>query len=242
MKKTIKIILKVLAVFIGILFLLLLVYFIKAQYEIKTMHSLETQEVVDNVFVLQDSFVNMYLIKDGEDYLAIDAGNNLHVIKTEIEKLNIDPKRVKTVFLTHSDSDHTAALSLFKNAKVYLSTQEEALLNGETARFLFIGNSIEVENYTLLNDQTELSLGNTKIKCFLVPGHTPGSMCYLINKKYLFVGDCMGIENNAIIPFNSLFNMDTEQATNSMEIIQNIKNMEVIFTAHHGFLEISDAH
>jgi len=234
-----KRILKITGILLGIILFLGLAYMIKAQYEIKSMHPMETQEVMEGVFALQDSFCNMYLVKDGEEYIAIDAGNDLQKIKSEIERLNIDSKNVKAVLLTHSDADHTAALSLFENAKIYLSTQEEALLNGETSRFLFFGNSIEVEGYTLLDDQTEFSIGNTQIKCFLVPGHTPGSMCYRINDQYLFVGDCMGIANKTIIPFNSFFNMDTEQATKSMDIIQNIQNVAIIFTAHHGLMRLS---
>lgn len=235
MKRT----LKISAVLMGIILLSGLAYMIKAQYEIKSMHPMETQEVMEGIFALQDSFCNMYLIKDGEEYIAIDAGNDMQQIKSELERLNIHPKNVKAVLLTHSDGDHTAAVSLFENAQVYLSTQEEALLNGETSRFLFFGNSIDVDHYTLLDDQTEFSIGNTQIKCFLVPGHTPGSMCYRINDQYLFVGDCMGIENKAIIPFNSFFNMDTEQATRSMDIIQNIQNVALIFTAHHGLMRLS---
>lgn len=239
MKKVTKRIIKVLAVLLGMIILLLLGYFMKAQYEIKTMHSLETQEILENIFTLKDSFTNMYLIKDGEEYIAFDAGNDINNIKTELEKLHIHPQQVKTVLLTHSDSDHTAALSLFENANVYLSKPEEKLLNGETSRFLFFGNTIDADPYLLLEDQEELLLANTSIKCILLPGHTPGSMAYLINDKYLFVGDALGIENETIIPFNSFFNMDSEQALESMNIIHDMNDIEMIFTAHHGFLKVS---
>lgn len=237
MKKAIKRISIALAILIGLIIILFGVYMFIAQNEIKKMSTIETSEVVDQIYAVQDSFTNMYLIKDGDQYIAIDAGNDLETIKNELQKLNISPEKVKTVLLTHSDGDHTAALSLFENAEVYLSQQEEALLTGETSRFFLFGNSIDTEEYKLLNDQEEFSIENTSIKCFLVPGHTPGSMCYLINDKYLFVGDCMGIKDNAIIPFNSLFNMDTEKATESMQMMQDIEQAEYIFTAHYGYMK-----
>jgi len=240
MKKQFKKIVLGLLGFIIIIAVLLGIYLLMAQNEIKSMHPLKSQEIGHDLFVLQDSFVNMYLLKDGEEYIAIDAGNDQSHIQGELEKLSIDPLKVKAVLLTHSDGDHTAALGLFENAAIFLSKAEEALINGESPRFLFFGNSLKTEHYLVLEDQEELNLNNTQIKCFLVPGHTPGSMCFLIDHKYLFVGDAMGIENNAIVPFNSFFNMDSEQALASMKIIQDIENAPTIYTAHHGSLSIID--
>ncbi len=57
----------------------------------------------------------------------------------------------------------------------------------------------------------------------ITPGHTPGSMCYLINNKYLFTGDALSIKAGKIDKFNEFFNMDTETAT------------EYIFSAHYGY-------
>ncbi len=87
-----------------------------------------------------------------------------------LERRQIDLLRVKQDILCLLDGDHTAALSLFENAEVYLSIQEEQLLNGETSRFFFLGNTIDVENYSLLEDQQELTFTNINIKCFLLPG------------------------------------------------------------------------
>lgn len=234
MKKQIK---RLVLGLLGIIVIFLAIYMFIAQSEIKKMSPIDSSEIVEQVFALKDSFCNMYLIKEGEEYIAIDAGNDTENIHKELKKLDIPPQKVKAVLLTHSDGDHTAALSLFENAEVYLSTEEEQLVTGQSSRFFLFGNSMEAENYKLLRDQELLIIGNTSIKCFLVPGHTPGSMCYLVNDKYLFVGDGMGIKDNAFIPFNSFFNMDTEKAIKSMPIIQNIAEAEYIFTAHYGYMK-----
>ena len=172
---------------VGIVIIIILLFFggylLKAKSELKQMTPIETKEIVANLFSIQDSFSNLYLIKSGTQYIAIDAGNNMDTVSRELKRLNINPDMVVAVLLTHTDGDHVAALKLFRNAKVYLSRQEEPLINGKKSRFLFFGNKIAAKEYSLINDQQAVSIGNINIKGILTPGHTPGSMCYLVNNK-----------------------------------------------------------
>lgn len=235
MKRTLKRILAGLGIVVILVLLLLSGYMIKAKSEIKTLSPVETKEIVSNIFSVMDSFVNLYLIKDSSQYIAIDAGNNLDAISGELKKLNIDPERIIALLLTHTDGDHVAAIRLFKNAKVYLSRQEEQLLNGKKSRFFIFGNKIDTKVYTLIDDQQVINIGNTKIQGILTPGHTAGSMCYLVNDKYLFTGDALSLKNGKIDRFNEFFNVDTKTAISSMAYLAAIPEAEYIFTAHHGF-------
>ena len=54
---------------------------------------LPTKQVVDNVYSLNDIFVNIYLIEKNGKYTAVDTGNNKQNISREIEKIGIDTKR-----------------------------------------------------------------------------------------------------------------------------------------------------
>jgi len=235
MKKILK------RIFIGIGIIILLIvlflgaYMMKARSEMKKMTTTETGQIVENVFSIQDSFANFYLLKDNDKYIAIDAGNNTETISEELKKLNINPDDIEAVLLTHTDRDHVAAIKLFKNAEVYLSKEEEQLLNGEKSRFIFVGNKIDSEQYTLIVDQQVFYIGNIKVEGILTPGHTPGSMCYLIDDKYLFTGDALSLKEGQIAPFNKFFNMDTRTALSSMEKISNIPEADYIFTAHYGY-------
>jgi glyoxylase-like metal-dependent hydrolase (beta-lactamase superfamily II) len=235
MKKILKRILLGIGIFILTIALLFGGYMIKAKSEIKKMTPVETKEIVENIFSIQDSFSNLYLVKDSDQYVAIDAGNNLEVVSGELKKLNINPNKIIAVVLTHTDGDHVAALKLFKNAKVYLSKQEEQLINGKKSRFLIFGNKIDAKEYSLIADQQILNIGNVTIKGYLTPGHTPGSMCYLINEKYLFAGDALSLKNGKIGRFNEFFNMDSKTAIKSIEKIIQIPDCEYIFTAHYGY-------
>ena len=235
MKRTLNRILAGLGIVVILVLLLLGGYMIKAKSEIKQLSPVETKEIVSNIFSVMDSFVNLYLIKDSSQYIAIDAGNDIETISRELKKLNIDPDKIVALLLTHTDGDHVAAIKLFRNAKVYFSCQEEQLLNGKKSRFFIFGNKIDTKAYTLIDDQQVIHIGNTKIKGILTPGHTAGSMCYLINDKYLFTGDALSLKNGKIDRFNEFFNVDTKTAIASMANLTAIPEAEYIFTAHYGY-------
>ncbi len=222
--------------FFIILVLLLSLVLGKLYFEIKKMSSIETREVVRDVFAIQDGFVNLFLVKNGSTYIAIDAGRNLDHIQKELNLLHINPESVVAVFLTHSDVDHIAGLKLFKNARIYLSREEEQMITGQTARFLFMKNKL---NYVheLVEDNQVFNVSGIKVKGILAPGHTPGSMCYLVNNTYLFTGDSMGIKNGKIIEFNKIFNMDTQTQEKSLKKLADLPGVEYLFTAHYGFTD-----
>ena len=224
---------------LGVLVIILAIagggFYFKMKSELKKMNVIATKEVVHTIYSINDSFVNMFLVKDSDNYVAIDAGNDLKVIGEELKKLNINPEKITAVLLTHTDGDHVAALKLFKNATVYLAKEEEQMINGKTARMLNKHNQIDTKTYTLLDDQQNIQIGNIRIKGILTPGHTPGSMSYLINGKYLFVGDAFGLKDGKVDNPNKLFTKDMETAVKSFGKINNLPGTEYIFTAHTGF-------
>ena len=235
MKKTFKRVFVGIVLFVFAIGLLFFAYMLKAKSETKKMSPVETQQIIENIFSVQDTFVNMYLIKTGDQYVAIDAGNNADNVLFELTKLKINPDKVIAVFLTHTDQDHVAAIKYFKHAQVYLSKQERQLLNGDKSRFLFFGNKIATKEYLVIDDQQLFNIGNISVKGILTPGHTPGSMCYLVNDKYLFTGDALSLKAGKIDKFNAFFNMDSKTATESIGIIANIPTAEYIFTGHYGY-------
>ena len=236
MKKPVKILLIGLGSVIGLIIILALAYMIYFKINTSNMTSIDTKEVNEKIFSVKDDFVNMFLIRTNDKYIAIDAGNDISIIENQMKKLNIDPDKVAVVLLTHADADHTAALTLFKNATVYLSNEEEQMINGKTSRFFLYNNKIDTE-YKLLNHNQEMDISGVKVRCILTPGHTPGSMCYLINGMYLFTGDTMSLKNGKVEIFTDAFNMDTETERKSLTMLSGMTGPEYIFTAHHGFTD-----
>lgn len=235
MKKPIKRILWGFVIVVALLFAMFGWYGIKASSETKKMSPAETGLISDGILTIKDSFVNMYFVKSGTSYIAIDAGNSVEGIAKGLSELKISPESVIAVLLTHTDGDHVNALGLFPKATIYISKQEEKMINGEKSRFLFFGNTLSGRSYKTIDDDQVFDILDLKVHGILVSGHTPVSMCYLINDKYLFTGDALSLKDGKVNGFNEFFNMDTKTALQSMSRITNLEKAKYILTAHHGF-------
>jgi glyoxylase-like metal-dependent hydrolase (beta-lactamase superfamily II) len=234
MKKFFKKLLWSLGAVVLLIVVFMVVYLIVAKSNIKKMMPAETRQITDDVYTVRNKYVNMYLVRDGNKYIAIDAGIRKGLVKDELKKLEIDPDDVKAVLLTHSDNDHAGGISLFEKAVIYLPKDEEQVINGETGRFLWFGNKIDTENYKLLEDKS-FRIGDVKIKMVPTPGHTAGSACYVINDKYLFTGDAVALHNGSIERFPKIINKSSRKAKKSMDNITGLNDVQYIFTAHYGY-------
>ncbi|PLX14128.1 MAG: hypothetical protein C0598_02110 [Marinilabiliales bacterium] len=235
MKKTWKIFLWIIAGLVVIMILFSGWYWFRANSEMGLMTPLETGKVVDNIYAINNEFVNSYIIEEGKNLIVVDCGNDVETIQKGFKFLKLKPDNVVAVLLTHSDGDHVAALKLFKNAEVYLSREEEQMINGTTSRFFIFGNSIDTDNYILVDDNQEFTIADVPIKGILTPGHTPGLMCYIVNDRFMFTGDALSLKNGKIDEFNDFFNMDSERALKSIYKIKEVENVDYIFTAHYGY-------
>lgn len=202
--------------------------------EMKKMNALETQELIPGVFAIDNDFVNLFLIKAPEGYIAVDAGANPKKTRSELKKIGISPSQVKAVLLTHTDYDHTAGLEVFPQAKIYISDAEEQMINGKTHRRLFFNNKL-TQGHQRLADHQKVQLAGLDVEGILTPGHTPGSMCYKIDGKYLFVGDSMSLKHDKAELFNAFYNMDSSLQEKSFPIIAKVDGIQDLFTAHYGF-------
>ncbi len=237
MNKKLKIVLIILLSIIVLLLVAAASFMFKFKSEVSKMSSMETKKIFENVFVVQDSFANLYLIKSAEGYIAIDAGYDAENVKSALKKLNIAESEIKAIFLTHSDSDHTGAVKIFNNAKVYASEDEAPMLEGKKNKAFFVSNKLNARFQTL-KDHEVLKIGGVDIKIIFTPGHTIGSASYMVNDGYLFTGDTLSIKNGKIDVFNEFFNMDTAAEKISIEKIKSIPGVKYIFTAHYGMLKI----
>ena len=169
--------------------------------------------IVDNVYEVKSRAVSMFVYTAADSPICFDTGISVEPAKRAFETLGFKPELVKFVFLTHTDRDHAGGLNLFTNADVYLSIDEEQMVNRTTPRFLgFVHNPPLKKPYTLLKDGDIVQAGETRIEALATPGHTPGSMSYLVNDSILFVGE-----------------------TESVKKLARLKNISLMVTAHTGF-------
>ena len=210
---------------VALVILLLLVfggYFFIFQNVTSKMSPVETQEVIPRYFAIKNNFVNFYLIEmnDGEKYFAIDAGSDALETRKELNHLGISSDSITTVFLTHTHADHTSALSLFDKATVYA---------GEKTKFNKVSRT--------LADNEIVEISGILIKCIFTPGHSDDSVSYLVDDKYLFVGDTLSLNDNKVELFVSFFNTDDEIQKADIKRLSELNTVQYIFSAHYGFTD-----
>ena len=81
------------------------------------------------------------------------------------------------ILITHSHMDHVGALSELKS-----------MLRIPIGSHRLDANDLPLRPEILLGDGEEVSFGRMSLKVLHTPGHTPGSLCFVIG-KYLISGD-----------------------------------------------------
>ena len=234
MKKNIKRILIVLLTVVVVLAAAIFIY----SYPMLSMSPTETGEFSGaDIYAIKDTLVTVYFIKTETGYILVDAGTNQNNLLSSLEESEIDAVDVKWLLLTHSDSDHVAALASFPNAEIYMNEDELKMLDGTEKRSFLGGNSlpssIDIADIKLLQDDQRLSFGGTDVRCIKAAGHTAGSMAYLIDGSYLFTGDAFSIRNGrlGVHPFTMDKNRAIETIDNLRELVNN---SYVVMSAHYG--------
>lgn len=126
---------------------------------------------------------NCYILSgDGKHCMVIDPGYDpMTILSTlEMEELTLD-----AILLTHGHFDHVGAvkaLAVETDCAVYLNEKELALPPMMTAGPLFYTHSYR--------DGDVLSLAGLTITVMETPGHTPGSVCLLVDDA-MFSGDTL---------------------------------------------------
>jgi glyoxylase-like metal-dependent hydrolase (beta-lactamase superfamily II) len=195
----------------------------------------ETEKITANVYSIKSQSVNFYLFQEGNDIIAIDTGNNNEKTLQELKLINIDPKHIKAIFLTHCDYDHTGGINFFPTAKIYVGGAEEPILQGKKKRALWMRMKNLLREYTLVKDNEVITIGNTKIKAISTPGHTTGSTSYLINDRLLFTGDTLRLVKGKVKTFMWFVNMDSKTMKVSIRKLAQLKNIQLLATGHNGY-------
>ena len=135
---------------------------------------------------------NTYVLTQDEKTAVVIDPSQPHVIE-ELEKRGLT---AKYVLLTHCHFDHVGGVETLQNAgaKVLCSEREKPLIGTRADLFEMFGapRSPYTIDETLQDNQTR-ELCGMQIQTLYTPGHTVGSVCYLLHgkqgEKYLFTGD-----------------------------------------------------
>lgn len=133
----------------------------------------DKSETKNNVYVIID--------KKTKNAAIVDPGCDMKQIEQLVENKEIN---LNMVLITHVHEDHIRRVNDIVekyNSNVYVSKREKEF---------YIYNC---KNCITFEDNDEILIGETKVKCLITPGHTFGSACFLARDS-IFTGDTVFIE------------------------------------------------
>jgi hydroxyacylglutathione hydrolase len=122
---------------------------------------------------------NCYILADEDSNQAavIDPGGGYQDIIKILEERGLT---LRYIILTHNHPDHTAVVQRLKEIKgseILMHRADEGLARMMPSFF-------DSEDYPIdgvLEDGDEISLGHLTLRVIHTPGHTPGSICLLLD-------------------------------------------------------------
>jgi len=142
--------------------------------------------------------VNTYLLYDETSHEAIlmDVGGSVEDIVKDIKDLELN---VKGIYNTHGHFDHIMGAKDVQEALgcgFYVNEKDSLFVENLLSQLRFYGlESVmppHIDGY--IDENTELSVGGSKIKIIETPGHTQGGVCFLVDDM-LFSGDTLFLES-----------------------------------------------
>jgi hydroxyacylglutathione hydrolase len=160
---------------------------------------------------------NVYTIGTN-DITVVDTGvgDHMNALPPKLKTLDLDPRNVKQIILTHTHFDHTGGIKTLADIcspKLFLHEQETNNLEN-------FGLSI-----SKLHDGEIVVAGDHRLEVIHTPGHTPGSICLYDRKnRILFSGD-------TVFPDGSFGRTDLPggESRDLIESLERLTTLEVDF-------------
>lgn len=142
-------------------------------------------QMYGNLYYVGDSWVCVHLVDTGDGLLMFDAGNcgngATAMLIQAIWELGFNPADVKWLVLSHGHVDHIGAVNFFRRmfgTKIYLGAPDAEMFRTRPELSLVQESTDYMDELFTpdgeIQDGDEITFGNTKVKFYLVPGHTEG--------------------------------------------------------------------
>jgi metallo-beta-lactamase class B len=122
-------------------------------------------KMFDNLYYVGIDWVAAYVVKTSGGLIMIDTLYDTfteHAVKA-IEQLGMNPKDIKYVIVTHGHNDHVGGVKAVQS----LTGARVAMAEGDWAMS-------KLPRDIVVKDGDTIKLGDTTLKLYLTPGHTPG--------------------------------------------------------------------
>lgn len=174
----------------------------------------EPFRIVGNVYYVGAAEVTSFLITSPKGHILIDSGfaETVPQIRKNIEKLGFKLADVKYLLNTQAHNDHAGGLAELKrltDAKMIASIEDaKALEVGDKDNFSWGGKyafePVKVDRR--IKDGHVVSLGGSKLKAVITPGHTQGATMWTMTVRDKDRDVLIAFVSSASIPGYTLLN------------------------------------
>jgi glyoxylase-like metal-dependent hydrolase (beta-lactamase superfamily II) len=186
------------------------------------------------MIVKNESFGSM----NNNCYLIIDESTNESAL-VDCPDFNdkmvdlIGDTDLKYILLTHGHFDHIGGVKAVKekyNCKVVISKDDEPMLtSSKLSLAVFCGaqhNNVDAD--IIVSEGDTINLNDIEISVISTPGHTKGSVCYLVN-DYIFTGDTLFYCSCGRTDFPSGSSVDMRE---SLQKLKSLEGDYKVMTGH----------
>ncbi len=165
----------------------------------------EPVAVAPGVYLLGDMApAAAYAVDTSDGLVLVDSGlqDDAAAVTGQLARLHLNVERLRAILLTHVHADHSLGAERLRRktgARVYAGRADCQPLRdgGPREAFLSIFYMPEVTPHPTTVDGElaggeTLTFGDARFEVIAAPGHTPGSVCYLLERRglrALFTGD-----------------------------------------------------
>ncbi len=146
----------------------------------------------------------VYVVETPEGLILIDAGleSEHELLLQQFQFLGLDVRRLKLILVTHGHGDHylgALGLQRLTGAKIHAGKGDSQVLRDAGPREA-VFSTFPMEDVPIHSTPVDvelvggevITLGDARLHVIATPGHTPGSVCYLLQRNgrtALFSGD-----------------------------------------------------
>ncbi len=201
-------------------------------------------KIEENVYALDSTKGSYsYLINDKETIL-IDTGypGKVKAILKEIESLNIKPKNINHILLTHHDVDHVGNAKLLQKetgAMLWASEKDIPYILGDKSRpgiKRLVSLLMRVKKPEKIKSYDDPKIADIEI--IPTPGHTPGHVSF-VYKDILFAGDLIGNSSGVLKKPPKIGNSD-DKSVNESVLKMSEYSFKWVCPAHGEPLKLND--
>ncbi len=177
-----------------------------------------------NTYVVVDEFTGMGAV--------IDPALYTEPLRQTIK--NSGMKELQYIILTHGHSDHILGVYDMKkeypNTTVVIHKEDDECLNSTSYS---LAEKLGIEQHPmhadkLVGDGDEFVIGESLVKVISTPGHTPGSVCYIIG-NIMFSGDTLFCRTCGRTDF---FRGSAEDMQNSIDRLGHLPGDYIVYPGH----------